>query len=148
MGSSARSKMPEKYARVLGRLSIETKLKLVQVFEEMEKERESWEQALRGDTSKLEARIINLTATPDEGELVCDLAAGRVNGKQYLQRFKAEIKRDQVAGHFQHILRDNPSAKLTIQLRKEVLSLYGIEKSLAAEIWAKVKNELAESTQV
>jgi hypothetical protein len=149
MARSTSSKLPDKYARTFERLPIETKLLMAKLGQAMQEQQESWEQALRGDTSKLEARIMAQTATVEERELICDLVSGRVKGKQYLSRLYAEIKRDMVAGHFIGILKDNPSAKLTTKLKDNVFEQFGVRDSLAFEIWAQVKGELAEdSTQV
>jgi hypothetical protein len=149
MARSTSSKLPDKYAQIFERLPIETKLLMAKLGQAMREQQESWEQALRGDTSKLEARIMAQTATVEERELICDLVAGRVKGKQYLNRLNKEITRDLVAGHFLEVLRDNPSAKLTKQMKGDVEKLFRVRHSLAAKIWAKVKNELARnSTQV
>jgi hypothetical protein len=149
MSRSTPSKPPNKYAEMLARLPVETKLLMAKLGKAMQERQESWERALRGDTSKLEARIMAQTASFEERELICDLAAGRVNGKQYLNRLQKEITRDLVAGFFLDILRANPSAKLTKQVKGDVQDRFGVMDSLAAEIWAKVKSELAQdSTQV
>jgi hypothetical protein len=142
-------KLPEKYARFFERASAETKLQLAEIGRKIREQHESWEQALRGNTSKLEARAKARIATDDELEVLCDLAARRVNGKQYLKRLNEEIARDVVAGHFLEILRANPSAKLTKQMKGDVEERFRVRSSLAAKIWAKVKGELPqESTQV
>ncbi len=71
------------------------------------------------------------TATPEERELICDLADGTINGKQYLNRLQKQITRDVVAGHFLEILRDDPLAKLTKQLKADVEKRFGVRSSLS-----------------
>jgi hypothetical protein len=121
--------------------------RLVAYHRSLREEYESWERALRGDTSKLEARIRARIATDEELELICDLVAGRVRGKQYLKRLGEETTRAAVEGYFLDILANDPHATMTKAVLFEAKDRFRVSRSLAAEIWGKVKREIAESTQ-
>jgi hypothetical protein len=112
---------------------------------ELRKEYEAWEQALRGDFTKLEARVKARIATDGELALICDLAAGRVKGKQYLKRRGEKLTRTTIERVFQHILHANPQATLTQRLLDDARR-FDVGRSLAMELWRNAK--IAESTQV